>query len=52
LFGCGSPRLLVLTPSCAILKALQEGHDFPLLQDVIGKKAAGRSPAANEKKDK
>jgi hypothetical protein len=50
--GRGSPRLLVLTPSCAILKALQENHDFPLLQDVIGKKAAGSSPARKEKTDK
>ncbi len=46
--GAGSPRMLVLTPSYSILKALEEGHDFPLLRDVIGKKPAGDSPAPSK----
>jgi hypothetical protein len=45
----GSPRLLVLTPSSAILKALKEGHDFPLLRDVVGKKAADHAPSVEQK---
>ncbi len=51
LLGVGgrSPRILVLTPSSAILKALEECRDFPLLRDVIGKKSAEKSPEVKEK---
>ena len=44
----GSPRMLVLTPSCAILKALEESRDFPLLRDVIGKKAGDSHPVPKD----
>jgi hypothetical protein len=48
--GGGPPRLLVLTPSCAILKALEDGREFPILADVIGKKAAGVSESPQDKR--